>query len=140
MNKTFRSCLLTLFILFLLVHYLILNISKEQFPLFAYLYPFTAKIWFEFARLLLAFNIQIDFTSLFTFLKYFILLSLLLAILAYKNKNCYKLTIWNGLFIFAFYLYAIISLGLLVLYPLYCLAILGVFILFSMSIINKKNN
>lgn len=125
MNKFIRIIVLIGLIIFLAAHYLVMSIDKEYFPMFAYLYPFVAKVWFETGRLLLAMNLHIDLSKLFHSLRYLFLLNIALAIFAFKYQILYKLILWIMLLLCVIYLALLIILGLIPIYPLYSLAILS---------------
>lgn len=119
MNKALRLSVLTGLILFLACHYLVMSIHKEYFPVFAYLYPFVAKVWFETGRILLSLNLHIDLSEFFNTIKYALLLSIAIAIFAFKYHIFYKITTWIGITIFTCYLLVLIFLGLITIYPSY---------------------
>lgn len=139
MNKTIHIVVLTGLIFFLACHYLVMNIHKEYFPVFAYLYPFVGKIWFETGRVLLAFNLHIDLAKLFNIIKYILLLNIVIAIFAFKYHIFYKMTVWIGVILFTCYLFVLIALGLLTIYPTYTIFIACIAIIFLSLLKNTKN-
>jgi len=130
MNRAIRITVLTGFIFFLANHYLAMSINKEFFPVFAYMYPFVAKFWFETGRILLAFNFNIDLSELFYTIKYIFLLGIAIAIFAFKYNLFYKITIWIGIVLFTCYLLALVFLGLTIIYPIYTVCIAFVLAIF----------
>lgn len=131
MNKSIKLISLTSLIVFLGFHYLVMSITKENFPAFTYFYPSIAKIWFEAGRLLLFFNIQIDLTLIFTKLRYIFLVFIGLTLFAFKYPSFYRITLWLASFFFGCYLLGLIFLGLENIYPLYTSYITCSFIIFT---------
>lgn len=127
MNKAIRITALIGLLFFLASHYLVVSVHKEHFPIFAYLYPFVAKFWFETGRFFLMINWPIDLEYLFGFIKYLLLFNIAIVIFAFKSQWFYIMTLWLDLIIFACYSFAIIFLGLATIYPIYTLYILASF-------------
>lgn len=138
MSKTIRITVLIGFIFFLACHYLLMSIEKEYFPVFAYLYPFVAKVWFETGRLLLAFNWNIDIANLFNAMKYIFLFSIVIAVFAFKYQIFYKTIIWMGVIFFTCYLLTLIFLGLISIYPIYITFIACTLVIFLSLAKNKS--
>ena len=138
MNKAIRITVLTGFIFFLASHYLVMSINKEYFPVFAYLYPFVAKVWFETGRLLLSMNWTIDLEILFKTIKYFCLLTIAIAVFAFKYQFFYRIILWIGTLLFACYLLALLFLGLATIYPIYTVCIAFALAIFLSLIKNRK--
>lgn len=138
MNKAIRIIVLTGFIFFLASHYLVMSIDKEYFPVFAYLYPFVAKVWFEFGRLLLSMNWHIDLETLFNAIKYLFLFNIAIAIFAFKYQKFYRITLWIGALLFACYLLALLFLGLATIYPIYTVCIAFALAIFLSLIKNRQ--
>lgn len=141
MNKLYKILLLIGFSLFLIIHYAVFDISKEHFPVFAYFYPFIAKVWFEIGRLLLLLNTSINLSALFYILKYFILGTLAITLFAFKYQRFYIFSLCLGVFISAIYLIILVILGLITVYPIYSLLIISTFFIFSVTLVIqiKKN-
>ncbi|WP_077928918.1 hypothetical protein [Wohlfahrtiimonas populi] len=137
MNKAIRITVLTGFIFFLASHYLVMSINKEYFPVFAYLYPFVAKVWFESGRLLLSMNWNVDLETLFKAIKYLFLLNIAIAIFAFKYQSFYRIILWIGAILFACYLLALLFLGLATIYPIYTVCIAFALAIFLFLIKNK---
>ncbi len=137
MNKAIRITVLTGFIFFLASHYLVMSIDREYFPVFAYLYPFVAKVWFETGRLLLSMNWNIDLESLFKVIKYLFLFNIAIAVFAFKYQRLYKITLWIGALLFACYLLALLFLGLTTIYPIYTVCIAFALAIFLSLIKNR---
>ncbi len=129
MNKALRIIALIGCILFLLSHYVVMSIDKEYFPMFAHLYPFIAKFWFEASRLLLIFNWHIDISILFSFIKYILLINVAFAMFAFKYPFFYRVTIFIMIFLLSIYLVTLIFLGLTSIYPIYTFSIAMLLIL-----------
>lgn len=138
MNKAIRITVLTGFIVFLACHYLVMSVHKEYFPVFAYLYPFVAKVWFETGHLLLLMNWQIDLVTLFNPIRYLLLVNIAIAIFAFKYQLFYIIALWLGLIIITGYLFTLMFLGLITIYPIYTLCIFASLIIFLLLIKNLK--
>lgn len=139
MNKTIRIVVLIGLIFFFIAHYLVMSIDKEYFPVFAYLYPFVAKVWFEAGRLALAFNLQTDITIIFTAIKYIFLMNIALALFAFKYDRFYSMVLWSSAAIFICYLIALLFLGLATIYPIYTVSI-AFALAISLSLLKNQHN
>lgn len=137
MNKAIRIIVLTGFIFFLASHYLVMSIDKEYFPVFAYLYPFVAKVWFETGRLFMSINLNIDLENLFKIIKYLVLLAIVIAVFAFKYQSLYRITLWIGTILCAGYLLALFFLGLVTIYPIYTVCSAFALAIFLSLIKNK---
>lgn len=137
MNRAIRIALLIGVVFFFATHYLVMSINKEYFPIFAYLYPFVAKVWFETGRFLLALDIQTDLTIVFNAIKYLLLLGIAIAIFAFKYALFYKITLWLCTIIFTAYLLALVFLGLIMIYPIYTICIAFALAIF-LSLLKKQ--
>lgn len=123
MNRAIQISLLLLFIGFLIVHYFIMTIEQEYFPVFAHFYPFVAKVWFEIGRFILFMNLPFRLEELFFGLRNLLLLEVAIALFAFKYHSFYKATLWLASIFFGLYLMLIFYLGLATLYPIFTVVI-----------------
>lgn len=145
MNKLVRNLVLIGWLFFIIIHYLIMDITKAHFPIFAYLYPFIGKFWFETGRLLLYLNAGADLTSLFSFVKLLLLANIATTLFAFKYPIFYRITLYFAAFFLISYLIGMMFLGLLTIYPIYIIMILCILFIFIALIYQQiktshKNN
>ncbi len=138
MNKTFKITLLICLLLFLILHYFVMSISKELFPAFSYITPFVPKFWFETGRFLLSFNIQMDLTLLFKGIRYLLLVIIAGILFSFKYQWAYKMTLWASIILLSIYLFTMLYLNLMIIYPIYTLGII-ISLALSIYLLTKKS-
>ncbi len=139
MSKFFKIFLPICLLLFLMIHYFIMSISKELFPVFSYLYPFVSKFWFEASRLLLYFNLQLDIVLLFKGVRYLLIGMIITTLFSFKYKLAYQIMLWSASLFTAVYIMCMLYLGLLLIYPFYIIILVIFLCSFIYLLLNKFN-
>ena len=139
MSKFFKIFLPICLLLFLMIHYFIMSISKELFPAFSYLYPFVSKFWFEASRLLLYFNLQLDIVLLFKGVRYLLIGMIITTLFSFKYKLAYQIMLWSASLFTAVYIMCMLYLGLLLIYPFYIIILVIFLCSFIYLLLNKFN-
>lgn len=122
-----------------MIHYFIMSISKELFPVFSYLYPFVSKFWFEASRLLLSFNLQLDIVLLFKGVRYLLIGMIITTLFSFKYKLAYQIMLWSASLFTAVYIMCMLYLGLLLIYPFYIIILVIFLCSFIYLLLNKLN-
>lgn len=122
-----------------MIHYFIMSISKELFPVFSYLYPFVSKFWFEASRLLLYFNLQLDIILLFKGVRYLLIGMIITTLFSFKYKLAYQIMLWSASLFTAVYIMCMLYLGLLLIYPFYIIILVIFLCSFIYLLLNKFN-
>lgn len=139
MSRFFKIFLPICLLLFLMIHYFIMSISKELFPVFSYLYPFVSKFWFEASRLLLYFNLQLDIVLLFKGVRYLLIGMIITTLFSFKYKLAYQIMLWSASLFTAVYIMCMLYLGLLLIYPFYIIILVIFLCSFIYLLLNKFN-
>lgn len=139
MSRFFKIFLPICLLLFLMIHYFIMSISKELFPVFSYLYPFVSKFWFEASRLLLYFNLQLDIILLFKGVRYLLIGMIITTLFSFKYKLAYQIMLWSASLFTAVYIMCMLYLGLLLIYPFYIIILVIFLCSFIYLLLNKLN-